>query len=260
MLGLRVGHILVVAALLCVAMEASAQIKVIPREQIEQIANPQTLSDAGMFFTGGQSVDLGCVAEADGVTERVVEWENRGKKPLVITRIKSSCSCLSVDGERDVVAPGEKGTLRLRFNPHQRLGGVSYRVLIYSSLSDKVPTAMLSVTGEVLSSADRADDYAERCGALLLMSRRVKITSGVDVRVVCMNGGDEPLLLEADDKLSGRGVELRTEPRVLAAGEQGDLVIRYDAVKGRGDSVIMLYIKGLPLPPRQRCIVLELEK
>lgn len=255
-----VKYVLVALMLLCAASEVVAQVKVIPREKIEQISNPQTLTDAGVYFIDGQCVDLGLIEESRGAVERIIEWENRGDKPLVITRVKSSCSCLAVVAQRDVVAPGERALLQLRFNPSRRLGGVSYRVLIYSSLSDEVPTAMLSVTGEVLSSADGSADYPERCGALLLMSRRVKITPGGEVRVACMNGGTEALQLSEDSQLSSEGVSLRTEPVVLEAGEQGDVVISYDTPAERINQPLMLYVGGLPLPPRQRAILLELEK
>ncbi len=256
----RVIYVCVLATITFCGADALAQIKVVPREKIEQIANPQTVANSGMFFLEGRSVDLGAVEESAGVVEREIVWENRGDKPISITKLNSSCSCLSVVAVERVVAPKEQGVIRLRFNPQQRLGGVSYRVLIYSSLSEKTPTAALNITGEVLSSADQSGAYPESCGALRLMSRSVKITAGESIRVACMNSGGEPLRLEADMALSSPGVEMRVEPAVLDAGAQGDLVIRYDAAQYKSGQPILLYIKGLQLPPRQRCIVLELGK
>lgn len=253
-------YLCVLAVITFCGTDAVAQIKIVSRQKIEQIANPQTVADSGMFFPEGQSVDLGSVEESAGILEREIIWENRSDKPISLTKLNSSCSCLSVEAVDRVVAPNERGIIRLIFNPQQRLGGVSYRVLVYSSLSEKTPTAVLNVSGEVLSSCDQSGSYPERCGALRLMSRRVKITAGESVRVACMNGGREPLRLEIDAALSSPGIEMRVEPTVLDAGAQGDLVIRYDTAQHKSGQPILLYIRGLQLPPRQRCIVLELGK
>lgn len=256
----RVIYVCALATITFCGVDAVAQIKVVPRQMIEQIANPQIVANSGMFFLEGRDVDLGLVEESAGVVEREIIWENRGDKPISLTKLNSSCSCLSVVAVERVVAPNEQGVIRLRFNPQQRLGGVSYRVLIYSSLSEKMPTAALNITGEVLSSVEQSGAYPESCGALRLMSRRVKIRAGESVRVACMNSGREQLRLEADVVLSSPGVMLRTEPAVLEAGAQGDIVIQYDATQHKSGQPILLYIKGLQLPPRQRCIVLELEE
>lgn len=253
--------ILYVASVVLLAVGAdktAAQIKVIPRDRIDSIAHPRTVANSGMMFLDGERIDLGDVEEADGVVERVVEWENRGTKPIVITRIKSSCSCLAVTTQRTTVNPSERGRLTLRFNPTERLGGVSYRVLIYSSLSDKLPTAVLHISGSVLSAAEGRSDYPEQCGALLLKSRRVRLSLGEEVRIACMNGGEQSLTLSEDNLLTPRGVELYTEPKVLRSGERGDVVIK--CTSDLNGEELLLYIKGLALPPRQRSIMVELEK
>ena len=240
------------------ADKTAAQIKVIPRDRIDSIAHPRTVANSGMMFLDGERIDLGDVEEADGVVERVVEWENRGTKPIVITRIKSSCSCLSVTTQRTTVNPSARGRLTLRFNPKQRLGGVSYRVLIYSSLSDELPTAVLHISGSVLTAVYGRSDYPEQCGALLLKSRSVRLSFGEEVRIACMNGGEHSLTLSEDNLLTPRGVKLYTEPKALRSGERGDVVIK--CTSELNGEELLLYIKGLALPPRQRSIMVELEK
>ena len=252
-------RLVVSVTLLLGVMDVAAQMTVIPRERIDSIARPRTVTDSGMTLIGGEHIDLGDIVEADGVVERVLEWENKGQSPIVITRVKSSCSCVTVTATRDVIAPSQRGRLTLRFNPSRRLGGISYRVLIYSSLSDELPTAVLNISGKVLSSVEGRSSYPEQCGALLLESRRVRLSEGDEVHIACMNGGEQSLTLSEDNRLTPEGLTLRCEPEVLRAGERGEIIIECESVLGETQQ-IMLYIKGLSLPPRQRLIVVELEK
>lgn len=50
------------------------------------------------------------------------KYENKGKKPIKITSVKSSCGCTVASSKQDEVAPGEKGEVTANFKIGGRTG------------------------------------------------------------------------------------------------------------------------------------------
>lgn len=253
---------LFVVAVMSIAEPAVAQIRIIPQSKIDSIKSPATVAVKAMAFRDGYNLSFGCIAEQDGVWTKRFEWQNVSDRPLVITRVSSSCSCLKVVADRTPVKEGGVGSVTLNYDPRNRSGKVLQRVMIYTNLSDKVPTVVLNLEGEVRSMAYRGGDYPYLRGELALRRDTVRVMrdEAGEVRIACMNVGKRVLHIAADTLLSSRGVELYTEPRELHAGEEGDLVVRFDPKAIASERVLRLYIGGLPLPPRQRSLVLQIEE
>lgn len=243
------------------ASGADAQIRIIERAQIDSLRHLSTVGEGVMHFIGGTTRSMGRIAEEEGLWVQRVEWENRGDRPLVITRTSSSCSCLEGEPVERPVKAGERGCITLRYNPRNHPGSVSQRLLIYTNLSERVPSAILTVVGEVRPMADRRGDYPCLHGSLALRRDTLKITSRGEVRVACMNVGESPLHLREDSLLSSRGLRMHTSPEQLEPGQEGDLVIRYrPEPQGAIAGPLRLYIEGLNLPPRRRCVLLIREE
>lgn len=261
MLGrLIIVGVLGLAALLG-ASGAEAQIRIIERAQIDSLRHLSTIGEEVIFFAGGTTRSMGRIAEEGGLWEERVEWENRGDRPLVITRTSSSCSCLVGEPDQRPVKAGERGSITLRYNPRNHPGSVSQRLLIYTNLSEREPSAILTVVGEVRPMADRRGDYPCLYGSLALRQDTIRITSRGEVRVACMNVGESPLHLKEDSLLSSHGLRMHTSPEHLEPGQEGDLVIRYrPEQQGTIVGPLRLYIEGLNLPPRRRCVLLRLEE
>lgn len=251
-------RIIVAVSLLFLAVEGVAQIRIIPRESIEQVARPSTVAGSTMTIEGGNAISFGSIEEDGGVWECKVAWSNQGETPLVITRISSSCSCLQAEATRNAVRASEKGYITLRYYPKGHAGRVTQRVLIYTNLSDKQPTAVVTVSGVVEPSADRRGDYPCMLGTLLLRRDTITVHRGEQVRVACMNGGEQPLRVSTDALLSPQGVKAYTEPRELKAGEEGDLVITLPAELNTRR--MPLYLQGIRVAPRQRQVILIVEE
>lgn len=240
---------------------AEAQIRIIERAQIDSLRHLSTIGEGVMHFTGGTTRSMGQIAEEEGLWVQHVEWENRGDRPLVITRTSSSCSCLVGEPDQRPVKAGEQGCITLRYNPRNHPGSVNQRLLIYTNLSEREPAAILTVVGKVCPMADRRGDYPCLHGTLALRRDTLRITSRGEVRVACMNVGKSPLHLKEDSLLSSRGLKMHTSPEHLEPGQEGDLVIRYRP-EPQGEIVgpLRLYIAGLNLPPRRRCVLLIQEE
>jgi hypothetical protein len=251
--------LLVMATMLCAV--ASAQLQLIPQQKLDSVANPRIVEGAKMQFSSGDKISFATIKEDAEPWEQSIEWRNGGDKTLVVTRVTTSCSCLQATAAKGAVKSGEEATLHLKYYPKGHPGKVEQRVFIYTNLSATMPSAIITVRGEVLPSADRRADYPFRRGVLLL--RYEGLTFAGDKpqveRIACLNSGSRALKLSADE-FSSQGLTLRSEPAVLQSGEEGDLVITYTPDEDKQPSWLKLYIKGLDEPLRAREIEVRIDK
>lgn len=253
------GWIVAFVATVAVAT-AEAQIQLIPRAKIDSARNVAT-ADVGLRFEGSDTVDFGELAEDGGAWTGIVRWQNASEKALIITRVTTSCGCLKAETEQTKVAAGEYGELRLTYYPLGHAGEVAQRIFVYTDRSGRQPAAVLTVRGRVRAAADPSGRYPHSRGALLLRQTWVRFAGeGVQTeRVACMNGGAKPLRITADTLLSSQELSVRTEPAVLQAGEEGDLVITYTPRANMRSAAShtmrpRLFLDGLEVAPRERAI------
>lgn len=251
----------VVFALLASA-ETAAQIKIIPKTKLDSVANPRTVADAKMTFADGVKLSVGNISEDAAEWGRSVKWRNDRAEAIVVTTVKSSCSCLKAEVVDKVVKAGSEGEIKLTYNPKGHMGAFEQRVYIYTNLSQSVPTAVLYVVGRVVASASHASEYPYHRGMLRLRQDTLQVEAGREqtMRVACYNAGTRAMRLREDTLLSSRGITMRSEPEVLAGGAEGDLIITYSPTKGVKEQSLRLYIMGLTLPPRERMILLNVVK
>lgn len=79
-------------------------------------------------------IDLGTISQDDGKQLLRLNFTNTGDVPLVVTEVRTSCSCMSVDYKREKVLPQERGTINITLNPAKAPKGQYLRVMqIYST-------------------------------------------------------------------------------------------------------------------------------
>lgn len=79
-------------------------------------------------------IDLGLIAQDDDKQELRVQFRSTGDVPLVITEVRTSCSCTTIKYKRKPVLPGEEGVLNITVDPKKAPKGHFYRVLqVYST-------------------------------------------------------------------------------------------------------------------------------
>lgn len=79
-------------------------------------------------------IDLGTISQDDGKQLLRLSFTNTGDVPLVVTEVRTSCSCMSVDYKREKVIPGERGSINITLNPAKAPKGQYLRVMqIYST-------------------------------------------------------------------------------------------------------------------------------
>lgn len=260
----RRGVILLFFVVLVFVMSADvvAQIKIIPQTKLDSVSNPRTVANAPMTFIDGNRFTIGDIREDAAAWSRSIKWHNEGGDAIVITSVKSSCSCLKAEVVNRVVMEGADGEIKLSYLPKGHMGAFEQRVYVYTNLSQTIPTAVLYVRGRVVSSVARANEYPYHRGMLRLRQDTLRLEGrrSQTLRVACLNAGSRSMRLSEDTLLTSEGITMRCEPEVLPGGAEGDLVITYNASESANEQSLRLYIKGLTLPPRERLILLKVIK
>ena len=74
-------------------------------------------------------IDMGTLSHDDDKQLLRLSFRNSGDVPLVITEVRTSCSCTTVKYDRKPVMPGESGVLNITVDPKKAPNGNFYRVL-----------------------------------------------------------------------------------------------------------------------------------
>ncbi|MBR5820804.1 MAG: DUF1573 domain-containing protein [Alistipes sp.] len=240
---------------------ATAQIRIIPQTTRDSINNPSLVAAAPIHFIGGATINFGTLSEEAEPWQGEVRWRNADQKPVVITRITSSCGCLRVAYERQPVQPNQEGVLRLTYHPKGHPGAVYQRLFIYTQLSATRPTAILTLRGVVTPSEAISATYPEAIGALRLRTLRVRANRNErSWRIACYNTSDEPLHVALDTLLTPRGWALESDPMPIAPNSAADLVIRCtEQAATNVPHEVRLYLGGVALPPRHRMLSIVFE-
>ena len=73
--------------------------------------------------------DFGDIPRRGGDSSREIEFANTGDRPLVITRLVTSNSCLKASCSRRPLPPGGKGVIRIVYQPLKSEPGAFSRVI-----------------------------------------------------------------------------------------------------------------------------------
>ncbi|MCM1150738.1 MAG: DUF1573 domain-containing protein [Alistipes sp.] len=251
------------AALLLAALPLKGQFP--PKrslEELERTANPTPVPGGEAMRFERLRIETGEINEDDAPRTYTYRWRNEGAEPLVITRVESSCGCAKPTYDRNPVAAGGSGEVRIVYHPKGHPGNFRRKILVYTQLSEQRPTAVLELTGRATPSVLPTYDYPHAMGPLLLKQRTLRL-SGEELqaeRIECLNVGDEPLRLSARKGLLPEYLAFECEPEIFAPGQKGDLIVRFDPAYAPQNlpKQIPLILEGLRLPPSRRTLRIEI--
>jgi hypothetical protein len=84
-------------------------------------------------------IDLGELSQEDDKQIVRLSYTNTGDVPLVVTEVRTSCSCTTVKHDRGKLLPGERAAITITMDPAKAPEGSFYRVLkVYSTASSGV--------------------------------------------------------------------------------------------------------------------------
>jgi hypothetical protein len=104
-------------------------------ETIETIVFDKTVHEYGTIERGG-----------DGNSE--FKFTNKGKEPLILTNVRSSCGCTVPQWPREPILPGESGVIKVKYDTN-RMGAINKSVIVSSNATN--PTVVLRIKGKVVA-------------------------------------------------------------------------------------------------------------
>jgi hypothetical protein len=91
--------------------------------------------------------NFGKVAENGRPVSHTFEFTNEGSRPIVITRVSTTCKCTKYDFSKRPVPPGGKGKITVTYNPKKQ-SGVFYKVIqVFTNCSQE--RVMLTIKGTI---------------------------------------------------------------------------------------------------------------
>lgn len=237
------------------------------KSAIDSIVNPPLLkgSEAILKFDSCKK-HIGTLSEEDAPRTYHFTFRNISSSAVSITRVNTSCGCTVATFQKEPIASGAESTIALTYNPHNHVGTVDTEAFVYITASSKQPVARLTLLGNVTSSDEWS--YLPHVAGALRMKRKQVVFSEVkpsmqpSERILCANSGKTSLKLSA--LMLPTYASFRTEPVVLAPGQEGDLVITIDSNKipaqAGKEYQFSFLIEGIKVRPTDRTIKVTIKR
>ena len=248
------------AAALVAARPARGQFHIVPRERLDSMAQPALAHGAQAMRFDRTRIETGAIGEDDAPKSFVFTWRNTGDKPLVITRVKTTCGCAVPTCGKRPVKPGETDSVTVTYHPKGHPGSFVRKIFIFTQLAENAPSATLELAGEVIPSARPTYAYPHARGNLLLKQEEIRIegTRPQVETIECLNGGNDTLRVRIDTRILPPCVRARFAPEALPPGGVGELTVRFDPAAGKAPGRIPLFLRGLGLQPGQSSVMVRI--
>ena len=118
--------------------------------------------------------DFGKINEGDGRVTTEFIFTNEGMAPLVLSNVRASCGCTTPSWTKEPIEPGQKGSIKVTYNPNGRPGKFQKTVTITSNASEA--TKRVYIKGEVIPKAAKpANKYKVEVGPLSMKSKELDL-------------------------------------------------------------------------------------
>lgn len=178
--------------------------------------------------------DFGLIKEVDGPAEFKFDFTNTAQEPVKITNVRASCGCTTPAWTREPVMPGEKGFIKVAYNPRNRPG--AFHKTLTVSTDSKQSTIVLRIQGKVEPKPRTIeDDYPTVMGGIRVKYRafnmgRVYNNKPATKEFEVYNQSDKPISFRP--KVEGPPyVMVSFLPQKIEPLQKGKVVITYDGEK-----------------------------
>lgn len=263
MAGCRIG-LLILAGFLLSGSFASAQLKMVTKDRLMAVNQPRLAPDSASFSFDVTYIKAAPMTEDDEPAVYEYRFRNVGGRDLNISRMVSTCSCMSVSVDRMRIRPGEDGVVSLRYDPKGHPGKFLRKVFIYTE-GNGAPSAVLQMAAEVGDGHEMAVAYPVQKGRVRMVRDTVWFSPG-DRTVESLpfiNVSDRALTLRAERMMLPPCLEVTVSPSEVAPGEEGEIVVRYDSSRDRplaGRQCLSVIFAGLGVPPSKSSVFVVIEK
>ena len=249
-------RLIAVVFALAAVTAANAQMRIIPREQVEEAANPKHSSDSAFLQFDSRHIVAEPMNEDDAPKSFSFLFRNVGVDTLRIVRLVTTCSCVTASCDMKSIAPGSEAKIIAKYNPKGHPGKFDRKIFVYTESSD-APAAVLTLSVQVENGKDLSGMWPIQIGGIRMRASEVEFVKGRKSveRLSFINLTGKPLVLECEDAFLPDYISFRTEPKVVADGEEGEMVIAYEPSSTEERNIVKVMLKGLGLPPSRSSII-----
>ncbi|HEX5168759.1 MAG TPA: DUF1573 domain-containing protein [Cyclobacteriaceae bacterium] len=101
-------------------------------EEFFPVLSPEDVAKAPRLSITDTSLDLGRTKQHQALTGEV-SIGNTGRSELVIRAVQGNCSCITTTIGKEKLKPGENSTIKITFDPQDRIGTHQKSVTVYSN-------------------------------------------------------------------------------------------------------------------------------
>jgi hypothetical protein len=77
--------------------------------------------------------DFGSISESGGILECEFLVTNTGNRPLVITKVSTSCGCTTSDWSKKPIGTGKQGFIKVTYNPKGHSGEINKTLTVFTN-------------------------------------------------------------------------------------------------------------------------------
>ena len=140
-MALRLNLILLVALL--VPQAVSGQMKLVPKERLMEVSSPRHCADSAFLRFDRTECKIE-MNESDSPDTIEFKVTNTGTESILISRLVSTCSCLTAECGTKLVKTGETARIRAIYNPKGHPGRFVRKIFIYTG-ENRNPAAIQKV-------------------------------------------------------------------------------------------------------------------
>lgn len=177
------------------------------------------------------TIDAGLIQESGGKVTYDFKFVNKGKAPLLIKYVETTCGCTVPKWNRRPIMPQDSGIISVVFNPKDRPGSFSKKIIVYTNGNPL--NLVLKLNGEVVSKpVDMEKEYPFSAGELRLNKDTIYLSQlKTKQQIVNMiNTGKKDISVTSI--LKPDYVEVDSTPFTIEKGMIGNLIIRYTGDPG----------------------------
>ncbi|WP_163718182.1 DUF1573 domain-containing protein [Mangrovibacterium lignilyticum] len=177
--------------------------------------------------------DFGSFKEAAGPQAYNFAFQNSGATPLILNNVQASCGCTTPEWTKKPIAPGEKGFIKVSYNPANRPGAFNKSITVTSN--GETPRTILRIKGTVEQREKTiAELYPREIGPVRAKSNHIAFVKIKENEVATdsleiVNDSDSPVSL--DFKTPPENLTVKVVPATLQPKEKGSVIVTYDASK-----------------------------
>ncbi|MGQ8335948.1 DUF1573 domain-containing protein [Sunxiuqinia sp. A32] len=177
--------------------------------------------------------DFGTFEEDKGLQSYNFNFVNSGSTPLILNNVQASCGCTTPEWTRKPIAPGEKGFIKVSYNPRNRPGAFNKTITVTSNAENQ--RVILRIKGTVNPRVKTlAELYPRQIGPVLAKSNhlafvKIKENDVVTDSLEIVNNSDEFVSLKF--KSTPAHLKAWVEPAMLKPKDKGNIYVTYDASK-----------------------------